>query len=93
MPGTNQTSSENLSHIISDILHLKAPGKRQLESNRACPEVWVKHVQDDDEEEEEEEICRTNPKSFVQRICSTDLLYIDVLRQALLKLQKALIFK
>ena len=54
MPGTNQTSSENLSHIISDILHLKAPGKRQLESNRACPEVWVKHVQDDDDEEEEE---------------------------------------
>ena len=62
MPGTNQTSSENLSHIISDILHLKAPGKRQLESNRACPEVWVKHVQDDDDEEEEEEYVPTGPK-------------------------------
>ena len=62
MPGTNQTSSENPSHIISDILHLKAPGKRQLESNRACPEVWVKHVQDDDDEEEEEEDVPAGPK-------------------------------
>ena len=54
MPGTNQTSSENLSHIISDILHLQAaPGKRQLESNKAFPEIWVKHVRDQEEVPEE----------------------------------------
>ena len=56
MPGTNQTSSENLRFRLSDILHFSSsPGKRQLESNRACPEIWVKNVQDDDEAEVEEE--------------------------------------
>ena len=64
MPGTNQTSSENLSHIISDILHLQtAPGKRQLESNKAFPEIWVKNVRDQVEEEAPEEDTAESDKS------------------------------
>lgn len=54
MPGSEQTQSQSnvlLHRIISNVLPINplAPGKRHLEINRACPQIWVQNVSDNEE--------------------------------------------
>ena len=74
MPGAEQNS---LNQKFKNLPINSAPGKLQLETTRACPQIWTQNVSDQDDFNEDstavESVTTTRGKSLLESLVSTFL--------------------